>query len=101
MTFRNRLIFLGRGVVSPKPNPQAGRPLLAGCPQLLIKYIRSYPPYLEAVSSILNLRTSNTVVTIDPPIRETGWNGMDWIDLAQDRDQWTFVVNTVMNRRVP
>jgi hypothetical protein len=21
-------------------------------------------------------------------LRETGWNGMDWIDLAQDRDQW-------------
>jgi hypothetical protein len=34
-------------------------------------------------------------------LRETGWNGMDWIDLAQDRDQWRAVVNTVMNLRVP
>jgi hypothetical protein len=34
-------------------------------------------------------------------LRETGWDGMDWIDLAQDRDQWTALVNTVMNLRVP
>jgi hypothetical protein len=27
--------------------------------------------------------------------------GMDWIDVAQDRDRWRAVVNTVMNRRVP
>jgi hypothetical protein len=33
--------------------------------------------------------------------RELGWDGMDWIDLAQDRDQWRAVVNTVMNLRVP
>jgi hypothetical protein len=34
-------------------------------------------------------------------LREIGWDGMDWIDLAQDRDQWRAVVNTVMNLRVP
>jgi hypothetical protein len=32
---------------------------------------------------------------------EIGWDGMDWIDLAQDRDQWRALVNTVMNLRVP
>jgi hypothetical protein len=34
-------------------------------------------------------------------LTEIGWDGMDWIDLAQDRDQWRAVVNTVMNLRVP
>jgi hypothetical protein len=34
-------------------------------------------------------------------LREIGWDGMDWIDLAQDRDQRRALVNTVMNLRVP
>jgi hypothetical protein len=31
---------------------------------------------------------------------EIGCGGMDWIDMAQDRDQWRALVNTVMNLRV-
>jgi hypothetical protein len=34
-------------------------------------------------------------------LREIGWGSMDWIDLAQDRDQWTTLENTIMNLRVP
>jgi hypothetical protein len=34
-------------------------------------------------------------------LREIGWGAMDCIDLAQDRDQWWALVNTVMNLRVP
>jgi hypothetical protein len=34
-------------------------------------------------------------------IREIGWGAMDWIDLAQDRDRWRALVNTVMNLQVP
>jgi hypothetical protein len=82
------------------PNPQAGAPPLVGGLRLLIQYIRSYPRKLEDVSSICNLRTRHTVVTTDPP-REIGWDGVNWIDLAQDRDQWRALVNTVMNLRVP
>jgi hypothetical protein len=33
-------------------------------------------------------------------LRETGWGGVEWTDLAQDRDRWQAVVNTVMNFRV-
>jgi hypothetical protein len=34
-------------------------------------------------------------------LTEIGWGGMDWIDLAQDRDQWRALVNTVMNLWIP
>jgi hypothetical protein len=33
--------------------------------------------------------------------REIGWGNMDWIYLAQDRDQWRAFVNMVMNSWVP
>jgi hypothetical protein len=33
--------------------------------------------------------------------REAGWEGIDWIGLAQDRDRWRALVNKVMNLRVP
>jgi hypothetical protein len=33
---------------------------------------------------------------IKTDLREIGWDGMDWIDLAQDRDQSRALVNTVM-----
>jgi hypothetical protein len=34
-------------------------------------------------------------------LREIGWDGRDWIKLAQDRDQWRALVNTVMNLHDP
>jgi hypothetical protein len=34
-------------------------------------------------------------------LREIRWAGMDWIDLAQDTDQWKALVNPAINLRVP
>jgi hypothetical protein len=34
-------------------------------------------------------------------IQEVGWLGMDWIDLAQDRNRWRSLVNPEMNLGVP
>jgi hypothetical protein len=35
--------------------------------------------------------------TMGSDIRENGWGGVEWIQLAQDRDRWRALVNAVMN----
>jgi hypothetical protein len=41
------------------------------------------------------------VDNIKMDLREIGWDGIYWINLAQGRDQWRAPVNTVINHRVP
>jgi hypothetical protein len=38
---------------------------------------------------------------IKTDLQEVGWEGVDWIDMAQDRDRWRALVTAVMNLRVP
>jgi hypothetical protein len=41
------------------------------------------------------------VDNIKMDLREIGWDGEDWMAMAQERDQWRALVNTVLNLRVP
>jgi hypothetical protein len=41
------------------------------------------------------------VYNIKMDLREIGWDGRDWIELAQHRDQWRALVNMMMNLWVP
>jgi hypothetical protein len=45
--------------------------------------------------------TCRWVDNIKMNLKEIRWDGMDWIDLAEDRVQWRSLVNTVINLRVP
>jgi hypothetical protein len=48
----------------------------------------------------LRRKIHSSVDNIIMDLREIGWIVMDWLDLAQDRDQWKTLVNTVLNIRV-
>jgi hypothetical protein len=41
------------------------------------------------------------VDNIKMDLREIGRDGVDWVDIAQDRDQWSVLVKTELNLRVP
>jgi hypothetical protein len=65
VTFRNTTVCFTVRDVTPRPTPKLGDNVLSAlCDSY--SYIHSYPPYLEAVSSIHNLRTRHVMVTTDP-----------------------------------
>jgi hypothetical protein len=82
--FRNKMFSYRQALLAPRATHNL---------RLLIQYIHSYLPYLEVVSSIRNPRTRHGVMTT----AQLGWSGMDGIHLAQDRNQWRALVNTVTN----
>jgi hypothetical protein len=41
------------------------------------------------------------VDNIKMDLREIGWDGVDWVDMPQDRDQWRALVDMALNFRVP
>jgi hypothetical protein len=59
-----------------------------------IFYINRFYNITTLNSNFDQINIFTYIVEID--LRETGWDGMDWIDLAQDRDQWRALVNTVI-----
>jgi hypothetical protein len=54
---------------------------------------------MKETTGIRPRRTWEDNIKID--LKGTGWGGMDWIHLAQDRDQCRVLVNKVMNLQVP
>jgi hypothetical protein len=71
-----------------------------------MEIMREYDARKVNINSILiqvpeELVLCRWVENIKIHLREIGWEGRDWIDLAQDRDQWRALVNTAMNLRVP
>ena len=61
--------------------------------------------FLSAVSVLVVARSSSEIPEglMNNPVylKEFLWGGLDWIDLAQDRDRWRTIVNAVMNLWVP
>jgi hypothetical protein len=55
----------------------------------------------EAARGTTNISKPTSILLVTYLGCERGWDGVDWIDLAQDRDQWSALVNMVMNFRVP
>jgi hypothetical protein len=51
----------------------------------------------RALGRTVRIRENN----IRMDLRNIGWEGVDWIHLVQDRDQWGNFVNTVMKLRIP
>jgi hypothetical protein len=66
-------------------------------------YRLSYPGSTGACSTKGKSRSHSGDLSVDGrmDLKETEWDGMDWIDLAQDTEQWRALVNTVMNIWVP
>jgi hypothetical protein len=76
--FGNKLIFYGKELLAPRPTPN------------------SEDQPMSAVRDCLF-----NIFAAQMDLRDIGRDGMDWIDMAQDRDQWRVLVNTVLKLRVP
>ena len=63
MNFVTRPILTAKSF-QPLVQNQSVEPPFVGCPKLLIKYIRGYPPYLRAVSSIHNLKPRHAITKV-------------------------------------
>jgi hypothetical protein len=55
----------------------------------------------EEIKEYKKTRKKEEILSVHLSTYRMGWSGLDWIDMAQDRDQWRALVNTVLNLRVP
>jgi hypothetical protein len=67
----------------------------------VLHYVNTAVLYRVFLEILIVTPRRRWVDNIKKDLREIGWDGMDWIDLALDRDQWRALVNTVINLRVP
>jgi hypothetical protein len=66
----------------------------------IIFFINMHSRFLPEGKRPLGRPRCRWVDNIKMDLREIGWDGGDWINLAEDRDQWRAFVNTVMNLQV-
>jgi hypothetical protein len=69
----------------------------------ILRYIYRSILHLKYLVSVapLGISRHRRIDNIKMDLREIGWGCMDWIYLAQYRDQWRAIVNMIINLRVP
>jgi hypothetical protein len=99
--FHNKVIFYGEELLAPRPTPklESRRIRWAGHVARMRTKRNAYRILVrnQEGKKPLGRPRRRWVDNIKMDRREIGWDGVDWIDLAQDRDQWKAFVNTVMN----
>jgi hypothetical protein len=85
------------GITKTRRMKEAGCVALIGAKRNMCKFLVGNPEGMRPLGRLI--RRSENNIKMEP--RELAWDGMNWIDLAQDRVQWKILVNKVMNLQIP